>query len=118
IPKLTEAIKDEEVLCVLRYRSKLATFLRTFGRPWLNMATRTGGFIYSQWNQTKAFDYDGGSAFGAYTGRFSSTPNLQNIPSKIDNPDLYRLPVEIQSTKFKGKDTPLALPMLREFVTA
>lgn len=64
------------LVAVLTYRNTLATCLRTFMRKWLAMALETGGRIHTVWNSTA--QAEGG---GTRTGRFSSTPNFQNIPS-------------------------------------
>ena len=72
-------IKDKEIIKALDYRGKLALYLRTFMRPWLEMADRSGGRIFTNWNQTRN---EGGG--GARTGRFSSNPNFQNVPRTVE----------------------------------
>lgn len=67
--------KDLSVWGVKTYRDRLATALGTFMNPWLELATHTGGFIYTNWNQVR------GDAGGTRTGRPSTyDPNFLNIP--------------------------------------
>lgn len=77
---LAEAITDAPLAAALAYRAPLATCLRTFMDPWLVVAQRTGGLIYTTWNQVRQ-DYYTGTDKGARTSRLSSTPNFQNIPT-------------------------------------
>lgn len=71
--------KQPELLNAFRYRAKLANGLRTFGRPWLEMAAASGDSrIFTQWNQVRQ-DKTDRRQIGARTGRLSSTPNFQNI---------------------------------------
>lgn len=72
---------------LLRVRGVAATYLRSFMRPWLDMATRRGdGTISTHWNSVRGSGAGGGG--GAKTGRLSSEPNLQNIPSPDKREDL------------------------------
>lgn len=71
-------VTDTQLLAMLAYRSKLKTCLTTFMGPWLTMATNSKGLIHTSWNQVR------GPKFGTRTGRFSSTPNFQNIPKTFD----------------------------------
>lgn len=74
-----ELFQDKEIAAVYGYRARLATCLRMFMRTWLDMAEASGGFIYTRWNQVRQ---DGSlDAVGARTGRLSSSPNFQNIPT-------------------------------------
>lgn len=75
---LKAAIKDPLLFSMLTYRAQLGTCLSTFMDPWLDVAERTGGTIHTQWNQVRS-EYG-----GTTTGRFSSTPNFQNIPNEFD----------------------------------
>lgn len=95
-------IKDKELVKALEYRAKLAIYLRTFMRPWLEMADRSGGRIFTNWNQVR-----GESGKGARTGRFSSNPNFQNIPKKVE--------------QFKGMPLgfpAIDLPDIRKYIVA
>jgi DNA polymerase I len=75
---LAEGITDKQILHVLKYRGKLATALRTFIRPWLEVARYTDGVVFTNWMSTRQ---EGG---GARTGRFSSSPNFQNLPKEFE----------------------------------
>lgn len=77
---LTAAITDRTLLGALNYRSQLKTFLGTFMDPWLAVARRSNGLIYTTWNQVKS--PKGDDNVGTRTGRLSSTPNFQNIPKE------------------------------------
>lgn len=75
---INDTINDKKFIALLAYRSALATSVRTFMRPWTETAQQSGGYIYTRWNQVRSAL--GGDAFGARTGRMSSSPNFQNIP--------------------------------------
>lgn len=74
---LAAGVKDAQLAGVLQYISQLGTCLRTFMEPWLAVAERSSGLIFTNWNQIRGGDG------GTRTGRFSSTPNLQNIPQEF-----------------------------------
>lgn len=78
---LARGIVDPQLKAVLRYRGALQNAVRTFMEPWLTVAERAGGRIYTTWNSTRTSRDDGNA--GARTGRFSSTPNFQNIPKEV-----------------------------------
>lgn len=59
----------------LQYRASIATCLNTFMKPWLKQAVNGDGRIRCQWNTTRS------DTAGARTGRLSSKPNFQNIPT-------------------------------------
>lgn len=80
---LNAALKDRALAGALQYRNTIATCLRTFMRPWLETAERTGGLIYTSWNQVRQDYHDAGNNKGARTGRLSSVPNFQNIPTNL-----------------------------------
>lgn len=109
---LLVGVQDKQLVAVLKYRSQLKTCLNTFMVPWLKVAEKSEGFIYTTWNQVKL--PSGSGSIGTRTGRLSSTPNFQNIPNAFnpifggelpeppfDNlPDLPRIRSYI--TPFKG----------------
>ncbi|TXH51682.1 MAG: hypothetical protein E6Q97_18010 [Desulfurellales bacterium] len=72
---LFAAVTEPELLGRLLVRGALATCVRTFMEPWLLQATQHGR-LFVRWNQIRNY-----TDTGARTGRFSSTPNLQNVPT-------------------------------------
>lgn len=87
---------DERVFLALGYRNRLQTCLSTFMLPWLEMSETTGR-IYTSWRQ-----------LGAVTGRFSSSPNFQNIPKDwYDKPDGYAHPPFLRVRE---------LPLIRSYI--
>jgi DNA polymerase I-like protein with 3'-5' exonuclease and polymerase domains len=73
---LARGVTDKRVGPMLKYRSRLCVSLRTFMRPWLDVAEKSGGTIFTTWNTTRTDDT------GARTGRLSSTPNFQNLTKR------------------------------------
>lgn len=73
---LAKVITDQRFAAVHAYRGILATCLNTFLKPWLKTARITGGRVHFNWNSI--MQDEGG---GARTGRLSSSPNGQNIPT-------------------------------------
>lgn len=106
---LMGAVTDKVMLGMLKYRAQLATCLDTFMMPWLKMAAASGGLIYTTWNQVKS--PSGDHTIGTRTGRFSSTPNFQNIANEFkaifDAPGLPKSPMKLPP-----------LPMVRSYITA
>ena len=90
-------IADPRIRDALIYRAKLATNLRTFMGPWLETARQTDGTIYTSWNQVR-----GDNDKGTRTGRFSSNPNFQNIPTEAKP---LKLPVRVAP-----------LPLVRRYI--
>lgn len=78
---LNFAVTDLVLLEELKYRSQLTTCLHTFMIPWRNTAKKSGGKIFTTWNQVRAQSGEG--TIGARTGRLSSSPNFQNIPREF-----------------------------------
>lgn len=73
---------DPQVASVLGYRARLATCISTFYAPWIDMGAR----IHTSWNQVRqSHGFD--SFNGARTGRLSSNPNFQNIPTDFEHKD-------------------------------
>jgi len=75
---LKVACKDKNLLRLLERRGMLKTSLNTFMRRWLEFSARDGR-LHISWNPTRRPGRDGKSV-GARTGRWSATPNLQNVP--------------------------------------
>lgn len=77
---LMQVVLDPALREVLTYRAKLTACVRMIGVPWVAMMDAAGKpSICTTWNQTK--DYAQDHATGARTGRLSSQPNFQNIPT-------------------------------------
>jgi DNA polymerase-1 len=110
---LLVAVTDRVLVAMLAYRSQLKTCLNTFMKSWLNVA-REHGRIYTTWNQIKSTD--SGSAAGTRTGRFSSSPNFQNIPKE------FKPLWDHEKPKSKLPKCPLKglppLPLVRGYVEA
>jgi DNA polymerase-1 len=82
---LDEVLTDRALAGALAYRGLVSTCLRTFMTPWSATATRSGGLIYTSWNQVAQDYHESGARKGTRTGRLSSTPNFQNIPNNFDD---------------------------------
>ena len=111
-------VTDKVLLAVLKYRTQLKTCLGTFLKPWLLVADASGGLIYTTWNQIKSTE--GGGSVGTRTGRLSSTPNLQNVPT-VFKPIFFheeKDPVKAKKLpKSPFKDLP-PLPQVRGYIKA
>lgn len=94
-----DQFSNVQVHRMMLYRNKLGTCLGTFMRPWLRTAQKTGGTIYTGWNQVRQ-SHSESSLSGARTGRPSSSPNFQNIPKKLES-------------ALDGFVHPTAIPLLR-----
>jgi len=60
---------------LLQYRASVSTCVHTFMEVWYKQAVEGDGRMRCQWHTTRSDDA------GARTGRMSSKPNLQNIPT-------------------------------------
>jgi len=78
---LLVGVVDKVLTAVLKYRAQLKTCINTFMAPWLVTAERSGGKIFTTWNQVRS--PAGDHSVGTRTGRLSSTPNFQNIPNEF-----------------------------------
>lgn len=90
-------VTDKVLGGVLKYLTQLKTCVRNFLGPWLTTAEKSGGFIFTNWNQTR-----GAAGGGARTGRFSSSPNFQNIPKEFGM--IFRHEAEAWNAKCAEKD--------------
>lgn len=79
-----EHFTDKNVASMLGYRGKLSTCLGTFMRPWLITARQTNGIIHTNWSQVRQSRSAGDDTSGARTGRMSSSPNFQNVPTDLE----------------------------------
>jgi DNA polymerase-1 len=87
-------VTDKDLLAMLIYRAGLKACM-DFMEPWLETANKSGGLIYTNWNQVRAEK-------GARTGRLSSNPNFQNIPKPME---VKNLPIKLPP-----------LPKVREYI--
>ena len=105
---IKDAINDEMLVMMLDYRSTLANYVQNFMSPWVAMSSKTGK-IYTQWSSTKQ-EEKGGSR----TGRLTSTPNLQNVPSD----ERWKEANERFAKLFKKYKWLVDLPHIRSYITA
>ena len=99
--------RGARVASVLGYRNRLATCVGTFLEPWIAMAEKSGGRIFTNWNQVRQ-DGEFGRK-GTRTGRLSTNPNFQNIPKDFyDKNDGYVHPSFITSLP--------QLPYMRKYI--
>lgn len=115
-----EMFNDSKIAAVFGYRTRCATAIRMFMETWLGMAEASGGLIFTNWNQVRQ-DKTGGTA-GARTGRLSSNPNFQNVPTAWeDKGDGYthpqfpiKLMAQLAEIRYKNlrREWPIFLPEL------
>jgi DNA polymerase-1 len=94
---LADLITDVELSSVLRYRDVLVKLTGTYIEPWLAQSATTGR-IYTEWNTVR------GEVGGTRTGRLSSKPTLQTMPTRGPKTPL---PSEIRD---------LIIPKVREYI--
>jgi DNA polymerase-1 len=70
-------VPDPQVRAALRWEGAMQYNLSTYMRPFLRQAEATGGTVHAQWNAVR-----GPTGGGARTGRFSSSPNMQNLKTE------------------------------------
>lgn len=105
-------VTDKVLLAMLKYRTQLNTCMNTFMTPWLRVAEKSNGKIFTTWNQTKSTE--SGGPVGTRTGRLSSTPNFQNVP-KIFKPIFDHEQPKSKLPKCPLKDMP-GLPLVRGYI--
>lgn len=110
---LLAAVKDPALLAALKWRTQAGTCLQTFMEPWLKTAEKSGGYIFTTWNQVKG--NEGRGSVGTRTGRLSSTPNFQNIPKEFQPIFFHEGPKGNKLPKCPISDLPL-LPKVRSYV--
>ena len=94
---LANLITDPELSSVLRHRDVLVKLTGTYIEPWLEQSASTGR-IYTEWNTVR------GEAGGTRTGRLSSKPTLQTMPTRGPKTPL---PSEIRD---------LIIPKVRQYI--
>lgn len=104
LPEHFTGPRGDMIAAALGYRNRLKTCLTMFMLPWLDQARRNGGYITTNWNQTR-----GTGQGGTRTGRPSTNKhNFLNVSKKWDGrDDQYRHPDFL--------DVPL-LPLCRSYV--
>ncbi len=107
-------VTDKVLLGVLKYLTQLNTCLNTFMENWLDTANKSGGKIFTTWNQTKT--PSGDSNVGTRTGRLSSTPNFQNIPKEFSAIFAHQNKKDKKLPKCPWPDLP-ELPNVRSYIT-
>lgn len=110
---LLAAVTDKQVLGILKYRAQLNTCMSTFMEPWLEVAERNDGKIFTEWNQVRA--PRGNDGVGTRTGRLSSTPNFQNIPKTFA--PIFRTSRQDRSLPKCPISGLPPLPLIRSYVT-
>jgi DNA polymerase I-like protein with 3'-5' exonuclease and polymerase domains len=79
-----DVFRNVQVFQALRYHGQVGTCLDMFMEPWLRIALANGGYISTNWHQTRG----AGESGGTRTGRPStSKPNFLNIPKGWDDKD-------------------------------
>ena len=94
---LADIVTDTELSSVLRHRDVLAKLAGTYIEPWLAQSESTGR-IYTEWNTVR------GEVGGTRTGRLSSKPTLQTMPTRGPKTPL---PSEIHD---------LIIPKVRQYI--
>ena len=94
---LDAMLLDKELASVLRYRDLLDKLAGTYIEPWLEQSESTGR-IYTEWNTVR------GEAGGTRTGRLSSKPTLQTMPTRGPKTPL---PAELAE---------VVIPKVRQFI--
>jgi len=94
---LADLVTDTELSSVLRHRDVLSKLTGTYIEPWLEQS-RLSGRIYTEWNTVR------GEAGGTRTGRLSSKPTLQTMPTRGPKTPL---PSEIHD---------LIIPKVRQYI--
>lgn len=107
---LAGAVTDPRVLQVLGYRSRLATAVGTFMRPWREIASANRGRIHTVWHQVRQGHGNDNDNSGARTGRIiSSDPNLLNLSKDFESKnDGYVHPAFLRSLP--------RLPLVRVYI--
>lgn len=94
LPEMFTGPDGPAIASVLGYRNRLVTCLKMFMVPWFEQARQRGGYMSTNWNQTR------GGEGGTRTGRPStSSPNFLNISKDFEgrtdgfvHPDFLELP--------------------------
>lgn len=103
---LPEMFRDPRIASALGYRNRLVTCLKMFMLPWYEQASQRGGFMSTNWNQTR-----GNEGGGTRTGRPStSNPNFLNISKDFEGRTDGYLHPDFLAANFPK------LPLVRKYV--
>lgn len=102
--------RPPKLLALFQYHSSVQTCLRNFMDPWRLVAEQTGGIIHTSWNSVA--QPEGG---GSRTGRLSSSPNFQNIPT-LKSVKFQRA-IELYKAYLEKVGLP-PLPQVRSYIVA
>lgn len=107
-----EMFSDPRIAAALGYRNRAATCLKMFMQPWFEQGQARGGYMSTNWNQTR-----GAEKGGTRTGRPSTDrPNLLNISKDFEgrtdgyvHPDFldFNWPYDVTFPK---------LPLVRKYI--
>lgn len=111
---LRDSTLPDRVKGLLLYRSALAQALRTFTHPMARQSAATGGIMHTHWNQVRGSNKAGDG--GARTGRQSSEPNLQNLPSPEKLEGLYAFLSKAMRVKPERVRDAFPLPTIRRYI--
>jgi DNA polymerase I-like protein with 3'-5' exonuclease and polymerase domains len=116
-----DMFNNQQIAQVYGYRQRLATCISMFFEPWLGMARESNGIIYTNWNQVRQSRDK--SNVGARTGRLSSNPNLQNIPTDFTGKgDGYTGPITPLQFKLSRSNSFThvlrPLPFMRKYIVS
>lgn len=107
---LTSIIPDRQMLAALTWESAVSYNLSTYMRPFLAQAQANNGRVHAQWNAVRGANERKGGG-GARTGRFSSSPNLQNLKTEDGEERLKKRLIELFACEW-------ALPSIRSYIVA
>lgn len=94
-----EYFNEPRVFAAMVYRSNLSEVLKKNMIPWLDMGEKTGGFIFTQWNQVRS-EKDKG---GARSGRVTCTWFANIVKAHVDKgSDEYSSVMDIDIRAFIG----------------
>ena len=102
--------RPPKLLALFQYHASVQTCLRNFMEPWRLVAEQTGGIIHTSWNSVA--QPEGG---GSRTGRLSSSPNFQNIPT-LKSVKFQRA-IELWKAHLEKLGLP-PLPQVRSYIVA
>lgn len=107
-----EMFSDPRIASALGYRNRLATCLKMFMQPWFDQGSKRGGYVSTNWNQTRGADYG-----GTRTGRPSTErPNFLNISKDFDGRTDGYIHPDFLAYALAGMDGFPRLPLVRKYM--